>query len=1045
VIRINSRLSSFFIISAFLPIFLLTLPVSAAPESKAVAKDSAAVPPVLDLTLRPVLDAGGKILHVEVALDVFPAAGAGAAPFGLKAPVKYTNITGITDRIEDLQLTDDQGPLDLKKPDDISEYGGMVIWRKWQSVRATAGTVKVRFRARVPKFESRPGPPFDLRLSGGGVSGAGCGFIALPDSESSFTLRLHWDLKNLKPGSTGRMTMGDGDFETVGTVGQVFNSFFIAGPLGRYPEQGTVDGFSTAWLGTPEFDVRKLMEGAARSYATLRSFFRDTVTPSYRFFMIIGAENPGVGGTALQDSFMLYIPEKAEYAKAARGTIAHEMTHKWTGGIEGPAGETFWFSEGLTVHYTSLLMYRAGLFSADEYLEDANDTVSRYLTNPLRNLPNDQIEQNFWSDRNAQVIPYDRGSLYFAQVDSEIRAASGGKRSLDDVIRELFSRRDENDNLTREMWLEALNKEIGPSALAEFESVIIKGGDLIPDPDAFGPEFDRIPAVLRKFELGFDESAWLASPEKRISGLVGGSAAERAGLKNGDLILDPLDLLGLKENDRLLLRTRVQRGDQTLEIEYLPRGNPVPGFKWIKLPLAPFSPKVSRHRGVFNGREISYSAEVEETVVGDENKAPSARLVSISYLADGVGDAVARPVIFIFNGGPIVPSVFLHLAAFGPKRVEFPDDLTADPSKFVLVDNPHTVLDAADLVFFDPAGTGFSRVNEGTSPEAYFSVEADARQFTEFVEAWSRTHNRLGSPKFLFGESYGTLRAAVAALNISKLDPPVRLDGVFLMGQALNIIETCMRPANILSPVVSLPTMATLGWYHGRVKKNGRTFEQFLDEVRLFARTELLTALFQGNALPAAERDRLSVRLEALTGVPAKLFADVNLRFNKYIIQTELLKDQNEIVGRNDGRYRGPAPKPGKMEDPSDRIGLAVSNGFKKYFEEDLHLETEDYIPASTAAGMDGWDWGAASPFGDWPYMAPLADVMARNPGFRVAVGIGYHDLLTTLGAAEFAVAQSGWPKDRVSIFRYDGGHMAYTVEKSLKQLMDDVRAWIKK
>ena len=1044
MIRINSRLSSFFFIFAFLPAVLLSPSTLTAAESQAVVKDPASVPPVLDLTLRPIVDAGGKISHVEVALDMLPAAGAKAASIGLKAAVKYTDITGIADRIENLQVTDDQGPLDLKKLDDISAYGGMVIWRKWQSVRPAVGTVKVSYRARVPEFVPHPGPPFDLRLSGGGVSGAGCGFMALPEWEGPMTLRLHWDLKNLEPGSSGRSTIGDGDFEAIGTIEQVFQSFYITGPLGRFPEQGTVDGFSTAWLGTPDFDVRKLMAEAARSYSTLRSFFRDTVTPSYRFFMTVRADNFGVGGSALQDSFLLYIPEKAEYAKRARGTITHEMTHKWTGGMAGPAGETFWFSEGLTVYYTRLVMYRAGLFSADEYIEDANDTVSSYLTNPLRNLPNDQIEKHFWSDRNAQVIPYDRGSLYFAQVDAQIRAASGGKRSLDDVIRELFAKRDEDDNLTREMWLEALKKEIGPQALAEFESVIIKGGDLNLDAAAFGPEFTKVPAVFRKFELGFDEKALLAPAEKRISGLVGGSAAEQAGLKNGDLVLDPVDLLELKKNDRLLLRTRVQRGDQTLDIEYLPRGNPVPGFKWIPLPPAPFKPVITRHQGVFNGRNISYTAEVAETVIGDEKKPPSARIVSVSYLAEGQPEPASRPVVFVFNGGPIVASAALHLAAFGPKRVNFPEDLNADPSKFDLVDNSYTVLDAADLVFFDPAGTGFSRVNDGTAPNAYASVDADARELAEFVEAWSRKHNCLDSPKFLFGESYGALRAAVAAQKINKLDPPVRLDGVYLMGQALNIIETCSRPANILSPVVTLPTVATLGWYHGRVRKNGRTFEEFLDEVRQFARTEFLTALFQGNTLPAAERDRLSVRLEELTGLPAKLFADSNLRTGKYAVRTELFKDRGVVTGTNDGRYLGPAPQPGKQaDDPSNRIGIAVTNGFKKYFEEDLHLDVKNYAPASTAAGMEGWDWGGASPFGDWPYMAPLAEVMTENKGFRVAVGIGYHDLLTTLGAAEFAVSQSGWPKERVSVFRYDGGHMAYTVEKSLKQLMDDVRTWI--
>lgn len=451
----------------------------------------------------------------------------------------------------------------------------------------------------------------------------------------------------------------------------------------------------------------------------------------------------------------------------------------------------------------------------------------------------------------------------------------------------------------------------------------------------------------------------------------------------------------------------------------------------------------SRHQGQFNGQTVEYAAVIEETLITDGEEGPSARLVSISYIRDAVEDSTSRPVIFIFNGGPIVPSVYLHMAAFGPKRIAFPDILEADPAEFPLVDNSYTVLDAADLVFFDPAGTGFSRVSEETDPEAYFSVEADARQLTQFIEAWSRNHDRLGSPKYIFGESYGTLRAAVAARQLTHLDPPVRLDGVFLMGQALNIIETSSRPGNIIGYVVSLPTLAALGWYHGRVEKGDRTFEQFLEEVRLFARTEYLTALFQGHTLSPTKRDRIAHRLAAFTSLPVELYIKNDLRIRKIPFRSALLEEKGKVLGYYDGRYTATAVEGGKTPDASRRINAAVTSGFRKYAKEQLKLDLTDYKTSSPVKGLGGWDWGGTSPFSDWPYMESIRKAMIKKPDLRIVVSAGYYDLTTTIGASEYAIAQSGWPRERVRMAHYEGGHMAYSVEKSLKEMMDDVRALI--
>jgi carboxypeptidase C (cathepsin A) len=1010
--------------------------------------------PVLDLTLRPVKGADGVITDVAVDLGISSLDRRLKEPLILRASNRYASVTGAADRVEHLQVSDGRGPVELKPLEDVSEYDGMVVWRRWQAARATSGDVRVTYRARVPEPTPRRGPPFDLSVQGGGISGAGSGFLVLPEDIGTFNLRLRWDLVQLEPGSAGMSTLGDGDLEAKVTIDQLVSCFFIAGPLGRYPEKGDIEGFRSAWLGSAPFDVHEVMAWTARAFTALRGFFRTTEPETYRFFMIVGPKNLGFGGAGLGNSFMLYAPTDAGLAGDPRGTIAHEMTHYWNGDFGDGGGSTFWFTEGLTVHYTSLLMYRAGLFSTAEYLQDVNGTVARYLTNPQRNLPNDKITELFWSDRNAQVVPYDRGSLYFADIDAEIRSASNGKRSLDDLILSLFERRRNGEKLTQDVWLEAVKKELGPSALTEFESIIIRGEDFVPRSAAFGSEFERVPKELHRYELGFDEKTF-TTREKRVRGLVKGSAAERAGLRDGDLILNDVDLDAMRDIDDYRLKLKIKRGEEIGEIEYTPRAEGVDGYKWYRKFGVPGRPGIDAqadvrngpsrtpHQGLFNGAKVDYTTEIEEIPVSDGAQGPSARIVSISYIVRDAGAGSGRPVIFVFNGGPIVPSTTLHMAAFGPKRVAFSDDLTADPATFPLVDNTYTVLDVADLVFFDPAGTGLSRLDESTRPDAYFSVDGDARQFTQFVAAWSRRHGRLESPKYLFGESYGTMRAAVAAQQITRLDPPVRIDGVFLMGQALNIIETSSRPRNVISYVVSLPTLAALGWYHGRVDRKGRTFEKFLEEVRLYARTEFLTALFQGSNLAPAVRDRVARRLSELTGIPADFYAANNLRLNKYRFRTELLKGSNEVIGTNDGRYKMAAPKEGEAPDPSAVIGKAIAAGFSKYVNEDLLIEEASYLNDAGVKGLEGWKWGAASPFGDWPYMVPINDVMARNPNFRVVIGTGYHDLLTTTGVAEYALAQSGWPRDRVRIAYYDGGHMAYTVEKSLKKMMDDVRAFV--
>lgn len=447
-------------------------------------------------------------------------------------------------------------------------------------------------------------------------------------------------------------------------------------------------------------------------------------------------------------------------------------------------------------------------------------------------------------------------------------------------------------------------------------------------------------------------------------------------------------------------------------------------------------------RGVFGGEVVEYTASLQRVRIAPEGL-PAADLVTISYVAETDAPADERPVLFVFNGGPVSASLWLHIGAVGPQRVYAPDDLSAPLDQYNLVANPHSPLDVADLVFFDPASTGFSRVEEGGDASRYFSVRTDAAQFVAFAESWLEKHDRAGAPVFILGESYGTHRAAEAAGQMAETGR-LNLGGVFLMGQAVNIIEYSQRKQNIISYVASLPTLAAIAWDLGRVEKGRHSFEAFMREVETFGEEVYLGALFQGQRIAPDALESVAARLEAYTGIPAAYYVENRLRISKEQFRVELLKDQGLILGRSDGRYTGP-PGDGPS-DPSSILQDAYAANFKTYLSETFgDLPQEDYRAVFSAGpGFDSWQWGAASPFGHFAYAERIDTAFRTYPDFRLFVGTGYHDTMTTVGAADYLVDQSDWPEGRVRTSKYIGGHMAYSVEASARAFGEDIRAWVR-
>jgi len=465
---------------------------------------------------------------------------------------------------------------------------------------------------------------------------------------------------------------------------------------------------------------------------------------------------------------------------------------------------------------------------------------------------------------------------------------------------------------------------------------------------------------------------------------------------------------------------------------------------------------------------VDYGATVAPTVLTDDKGQPTATFYSIAYVRTGVAEPVKRPVLFLFNGGPGSASVYLHMGAFGPKRVVLPAEVDADiKPPYQLTDNAYTILDVADLVFIDPVGTGYSRIAPGADPKSFYTAPGDGKSVAQFIQAWCKANGRDASPRYVMGESYGTIRAVLVADELARVAP---LDGIILFGQAVNIVETVQRAGNIVGYGVNLPCLTAIAWYHDRIPKTGTTLAQLLEESYAFGTGEYLLALAKGRDLPAAERQRMAARLERLTGVSANYYLSHNLVISKQDYRREILKDKGLIVGMYDARYTGtagpaaaaPGPPPAAQTpgkppqaaaprapqgppDPSMRHSEAFATLVRQHITKNLGVTlTDEY--RTQDRGASGWDYGngaPASPFTDFDFPEAITRAMAARPTFRMMVGSGIYDTSTTTGAARYLVARGTFPADRVIQRTYEGGHMAYTNIAALKALTDDVRAFV--
>jgi carboxypeptidase C (cathepsin A) len=463
--------------------------------------------------------------------------------------------------------------------------------------------------------------------------------------------------------------------------------------------------------------------------------------------------------------------------------------------------------------------------------------------------------------------------------------------------------------------------------------------------------------------------------------------------------------------------------------------------------VEPARPFISHHQGTFGGSALKYTVTAGDLVVNDASGAPLATFFTVSYTQDSARPS--RPVTFLWNGGPGSSSLWLHMGAFGPRRVDLPANaVPAGVPPYPLVDNASSLLDVTDLVFVDPVGAGYSRPAGQHQAQEFYNIIADGDTFTSFIRAWLDTNGRNNSPKFVLGESYGSVRAGVVVRALSGGNPStITLNGLILLGQDMDTTETQQTPGNDMPYVIYLPTYAAAAWWHGKVSHEGRTLTTFLQEARDCARTELGPALFLGSAISPAERSKVAAHMAALIGLPQALIERENLRIGTAQFVRELLRAEGRVLIRSDMRYTVAAmaavfDQGGAAEPPG--VPEAIAAGGAQYFRKELGIDMP--MPYSVAPEPK-WDYTLPEGNQQQTYhnVTPyVATAMRANPAMRLFLGSGIYDGLAAIHSAERTASHGGLPLERVVVEHYPAGHMIFLEKAALESLANDLRTFIR-
>jgi carboxypeptidase C (cathepsin A) len=471
-----------------------------------------------------------------------------------------------------------------------------------------------------------------------------------------------------------------------------------------------------------------------------------------------------------------------------------------------------------------------------------------------------------------------------------------------------------------------------------------------------------------------------------------------------------------------------------------------------------FPDSVTSHTITIDGKVIAYTARAGTITLHDQNGKPTANVFYTADTEDGVPPS-SRPVTFIYNGGPGSSTMWLRMGSFGPVRVVAGNGTPTGPAPYHLVDNKYSLLDKSDLVFIDMPDSGFGRILPGVDTKMFFGVDQDVRAFGQFISNYISKFGRWNSPKFLFGESYGTPRSA--ALSEYLTEQGITLNGVILQSSILNFGLDYGNGDPIAGGdwpyVFYLPTEAATAWYHNRVADRPADLASFVAEVKAFAMGEYLDALYKGDKLSASERDDVIRKLSRYTGLSEQYIRVSNIRIPYDKFENELLRDQGESVGRLDARFTtwnlDRASVEGPRWDPTDSaIDGAYTTAINQYLREDLKYNPPipyraniyDIIYNGDFSNSDGWDMSHNN---RWPTntAVDLAEAMAQNPNLKVFSANGYFDFATPFFATDYTLRHlnlSPALQQNITYGYYQAGHMIYLSEPALAQYKADLARW---
>jgi len=471
-------------------------------------------------------------------------------------------------------------------------------------------------------------------------------------------------------------------------------------------------------------------------------------------------------------------------------------------------------------------------------------------------------------------------------------------------------------------------------------------------------------------------------------------------------------------------------------------------------PIPPSTPDaVTHHRLTLGGRSLAYTARAGTITLRNGSDQPIARVFYTAYTLDGAAPA-KRPLTFLYNGGPGSSTMWLRMGSFGPVRVVTGDGRITGPPPYRFVDNQYSLLDATDLVFIDMPGSGFGRIIGAGTRKDLWGVDQDASAFSQFIQRYLSAFGRWNSPRFLFGESYGTMRSCVLAADLQNRG--VGLNGIVLLSSFLNANIDYNDGAPVgggdWAYALYLPTEAATAWYHHAVPR--RTgLDAFLSQVENFALTEYIDALAEGAQVAPSRFDDVVAKLHEYTGLSQQYIRRSNLRIPYDRFQNELLRDRGVTVGRIDSRFETYVLDKPEVSPDWDALDAAIDSAFvttsNQYLRQVLRynppvLYRSDIYGLIYADG-ETWDFKHGDNVQSLNVTPDLAQAMTYDPRLKIFSANGYFDFATPFFATAYALNHlylAPALQRNITYGFYDSGHMVYLHPEALARFHADLERW---